>query len=93
MHAIMMNFMILGHLTRPRGLFRAQGSALTRNVARVREGGRHGAPLPPGLATLRVNFRRRFQELIQFHLPQLVGYFFYIYAQQIVVIALSSSMD
>ena len=34
MHAIMMDFNILGDLTRPRGLFRAQGSALTRNVAR-----------------------------------------------------------
>ena len=30
----MMDFMIRGHLTRPRGPFRAQGSALTRNVAR-----------------------------------------------------------
>ena len=34
LHAIMMDFMIWGHLTRPRGPFRAQGSALTRNVAR-----------------------------------------------------------
>ena len=33
MHAIMMDFMIWGHLTRPRELFRAQGSALTRDVA------------------------------------------------------------
>ena len=31
---IMMDLMISGHLTRPRGPFRAQGSALTRNVAR-----------------------------------------------------------
>ena len=35
MHAIMMDFSIWGHLTRPRGLFRAQGPALTRNVARL----------------------------------------------------------
>ena len=35
MHAIMMDFMIWGHLTMSRGLFRAQGSALTRNVARL----------------------------------------------------------
>ena len=35
MHVIMIDFMIWGHLTRPRGLFRAQGSALTRNVARL----------------------------------------------------------
>ena len=34
MHAIMMDFGIWGRLTRPRGPFRAQGSALTRNVAR-----------------------------------------------------------
>ena len=34
MHDIMMDVMIWGHLTRPQGLFRAQGSALTRNVAR-----------------------------------------------------------
>ena len=32
MHAIMMDFMIWGCLTRPRGPFRTQGSALTRNV-------------------------------------------------------------
>ena len=32
---IMMDLMILGHLTRPRGPFRARGSALTRNVARL----------------------------------------------------------
>ena len=30
MHDIMMDFSIWGHLTRPRGPFRAQGSALTR---------------------------------------------------------------
>ena len=34
MHANVMDFMIWGRLTRPRGPFRAQGSALTRNVAR-----------------------------------------------------------
>ena len=34
MHAIMMDFAIWGHLTKPWRLFRAQGSALTRNVAR-----------------------------------------------------------
>ena len=34
MYAIMMDFMIWGRLTRPRRPFRAQGSALTRNVAR-----------------------------------------------------------
>ena len=34
MHVIMMDFSIWGRLTRPRGPFRAQGSALTRNVAR-----------------------------------------------------------
>ena len=34
MYAIMTDFMIWGRLTRPRGAFRAQGSALTRNVAR-----------------------------------------------------------
>ena len=34
MHAIMMDFGIWGRLTRPRGPFRAQGSALTRNVER-----------------------------------------------------------
>ena len=33
-HALMMDFMIWGYLTRPRGHFRAQGCALTRNVAR-----------------------------------------------------------
>ena len=33
-HVIMMDFIIWGRLTRPRGPFRAQGSALTRNVAR-----------------------------------------------------------
>ena len=36
MHDIIMDFMIWGHLTRPRELFRAQGSALTRNVERLR---------------------------------------------------------
>ena len=35
MHAIMMDFMIWGHLTRLRGPFRAEGSALTRNVSRL----------------------------------------------------------
>ena len=35
MHDIMMDFMIWRHLTRPRGPFRAQGFALTRNVARL----------------------------------------------------------
>ena len=35
MHDIMMDFMIWGRLTRLRGLLRAQGSALTRNVARL----------------------------------------------------------
>ena len=34
MHAIMIDFSIWGHLTRPWEPFRAQGSALTRNVAR-----------------------------------------------------------
>ena len=34
MHAIMLDFGIWGCLTRPRGPFRAQGSALTRNVER-----------------------------------------------------------
>ena len=34
MHVIMMDSSIWGHLTRPRGPFRAQGSALTRNVER-----------------------------------------------------------
>ena len=34
MHAIMTDFVIWRRLTRPRGPFRAQGSALTRNVAR-----------------------------------------------------------
>ena len=34
MHAIMMDFVIWGYLTRPQGPFRAQGCALTRNVAR-----------------------------------------------------------
>ena len=34
MHVIMMDFIIWGRLTRPRGPFRAQGFALTRNVAR-----------------------------------------------------------
>ena len=34
MHDIMMDLSIWGRLTRPRGLFRAQGSALTRNVER-----------------------------------------------------------
>ena len=34
MHAIMMDFVIWGHLTRLWRPFRAQGSALTRNVAR-----------------------------------------------------------
>ena len=34
MHAIMLDFSIWGHLTRPRGPLRAQGSALTRNVER-----------------------------------------------------------
>ena len=33
-HAIMMDFLIWGHLTKPRGHFRAQGCALTSNVAR-----------------------------------------------------------
>ena len=33
-HAIIVDFGIWGRLTRPRGPFRAQGSALTRNVAR-----------------------------------------------------------
>ena len=33
-HAIMMDFGIWGRLTRPRGPFTAQGSALTRNVER-----------------------------------------------------------
>ena len=33
-HALMMDFIIWGHLTRPRGPFRAQRFALTRNVAR-----------------------------------------------------------
>ena len=35
MHAIMIDFGIWGRLTRPRGPFRAQGSALSRNVARL----------------------------------------------------------
>ena len=35
MHDIMMDIMIWGHVTRPQGLFRAQGPALTRNVARL----------------------------------------------------------
>ena len=35
MHAIMMDFLIWGRLMRPRGPLRAQGSALTRNVARI----------------------------------------------------------
>ena len=34
MHATMIDFGIEGRLTKPRGHFRAQGSALTRNVAR-----------------------------------------------------------
>ena len=34
MHATMMDFSIWGRLTRPRGPFRAQGTELTRNVAR-----------------------------------------------------------
>ena len=34
MQAIMTDFIIWGRLTRPRGPFRAQGFALTRNVAR-----------------------------------------------------------
>ena len=34
MHGIVMDFIIWGRLTRPRGPFRAQGFALTRNVAR-----------------------------------------------------------
>ena len=46
MHAIMMDFCIWGHLTRPRGLFRAQGSALTRNV---RAFGRATQPRPQDL--------------------------------------------
>ena len=61
-HDIMMDFMIWVHLTRLWGPFRAQGSALTRNVARSHasgRGGRHDAPLPPGLATLRVSFERQ----------------------------------
>ena len=33
MHANVIDFMIRGRLTRPRGPFRAQGSALTRNVS------------------------------------------------------------
>ena len=37
-HAIMMDFSMWGRLTRPRGPLRAQGSALTRNVA-----GSHGS--------------------------------------------------
>ena len=35
MHAIMVDFGIWGRLTRPRGPFRAQGSALTRNIERL----------------------------------------------------------
>ena len=35
MHAIMIDLAIWGHLTRHWRLFRAQGSALTRNVARL----------------------------------------------------------
>ena len=35
MHVIMMDFIIWSRLTRPRGPFRAQRSALTRNVARL----------------------------------------------------------
>ena len=35
MHAIMMDLSIWGHLTKPQGLLRAQGSALTRKVARL----------------------------------------------------------
>ena len=35
LHAIMMDFMIWGHLARPQGLCTAQGSALMRNVARL----------------------------------------------------------
>ena len=59
-HAIMKDFMISGHLTKLLGPFKAQRSALTRNVARfpfglltpprLREG-------PPGLATLLVGLR------------------------------------
>ena len=36
MHGIMMDFSIWGRLARAQGLLRAQGSALTRNVARLR---------------------------------------------------------
>ena len=36
MHAVMIDFGIWGRLTRPQGAFRAQGSALTGNVARLR---------------------------------------------------------
>ena len=35
MHAIVVDFGIWGRLTRPRGPFRAQWSALTRNVERL----------------------------------------------------------
>ena len=36
MHDIMIDLSIWGHLARAQGLLRAQGSALTRNVARLR---------------------------------------------------------
>ena len=63
-HVIIADFVIWGHLTRPRGLFRAQGSALTRKCSEVARGLRAGNPTPPsGLATLRVSVRRRFQVL------------------------------
>ena len=50
------DFMIRGRLTREIGRSGAQGSALTRNVARF-PSGRATQTRPPGLATLLVSFK------------------------------------
>ena len=60
MHDIMVDFGIWGRLTRPRGPFRAQGSALTRNVSRF-PFARATQTRPQVLATLHVSFKRRLE--------------------------------